>query len=661
MIKKLGQLNELAVRGKPPANTHDAGAVVPPASPTFYLRSASHPRTVPIEWRAASGSWEIPAYKAIVQNPGAVTALGPDGMFRSTRGDTFVTLSGNAHGPRYRAFAVPAKDGSVVSQGFLEGDGGLLIPIVRRGAKGLHWEIDGARRPGGADDLIAMETAPLLAVQNKKGERYLAPIAVQLGESARGSDDGIVWYEGKPYVRGDIGYYPVRAVGDQWIVSLVVDGREERFDFKIAEESKAGVLRRCKRGGVCGKGLADHDIRPPDSATGMRHWLGPESGVTVDVPVSGLRLPDIYGQPGRGEFAYAVVDGYGRSVSYNVELATWVIAETKEPIHRVAEDEWSVTPPRATPPFHADVVRTMTVPDIPPPPTSTSEIPNRVMQIWIGDAIPEHLAENVVANAEFAKRQWNAPLNLYVDVGDHAFSAMKSRFKETPVMVRNLRASKLLQRFRSEHPSLYAQYQTATTGRNANRAMGADILRLVGLHYKGGIYLDADDLFQARADSAEKLPRLRLAKDDLGLGKLVTVDFLGEGQVAANSPMASHKGNPVLVKMLNGMDDGLAEARGFFDDPRPRDSTGGNSLSAPMRDYIKKISDLTGPGFLTSWLKALKPGMWAFLEGYYTNAGTRTFGGNVGLKRAEATAYYTPFDQRIRVERGSEHSWKHSR
>jgi len=297
-------------------------------------------------------------------------------------------------------------------------------------------------------------------------------------------------------------------------------------------------------------------------------------------------------------------------------------------------------------------------------PENITPIPPRALQIWIGEAMPDHLVKNVIENSQFLHTRMEYESILYVDAASpEVLNEMKEVFSGTLVRVKDLKQTTFYRRF--AETSLHDFYVRATHGPNRNLAMASDILRFPLLKKRGGIYIDVDDKFilPSTEETFERGP-VRLAQNDLGFGKITTASFLKYRRLLGNTPLASHKDNVLLDQISDEMLSRLQKHADFFDQPRPRKTKPSNpkmSLSTTERNYISRISEMTGLDLLNDVMRKYRIGWMEYVTAPDAHKWQALIGGELGKTLRNVEDYMMTFWRHIPVNHGNEHSWRWTR
>jgi len=240
--------------------------------------------------------------------------------------------------------------------------------------------------------------------------------------------------------------------------------------------------------------------------------------------------------------------------------------------------------------------------------------------------------------------------------------------------VRNLNDSPFFARYKASKFGRF--YDAARRGPNHNYSAAVDILRYPLINEHGGVYLDFDDTIEAPMSHIDLMAR----KQDVLLNSPVSNSTGGLDQGYNSSQFGSHPNNPVLEAIAEEAYQRFLQEPGFFDEPRPKlggpevetGAGAGAEVRAPftadqvtevMDRYVKRVWKLCGPVLLNDVLALRSPALRVLREFFTSSSWLKEVSLTMEQKIAfrDALNYYLPFDQRVPIAIGEEHSWLHSR
>lgn len=399
--------------------------------------------------------------------------------------------------------------------------------------------------------------------------------------------------------------------------------------------------------------------------------------MTVDLPMDGVMTNKLGGHS-------VPIGGYSTPVIFDIQSRCWRGTIFNKPLVRSGESWRECSVEEASSQADRPSVRTrkVIIPSLPKVPSGGTPIPKNIHYVWVGEGKPNAgLLQNIRNNAA---QSFDAAHNtgyrsiVHVDVDTpEVFAEIRDALhdKVPGLEVRNLNDSPFFARYKASKYGRF--YDAARRGPNHNYSAAVDVLRYPLINEHGGIYLDFDDTIEAPMWHIELMAR----KQDVLLNSPVTNSTGGLDQGYNSSQFGSHPNNPVLEAIAEEAYQRFLQEPGFFDEPRPKlggpeGETGagaGAEVRAPitadqvtevMDKYVKRVWKLCGPVLLNDVLALRSPTLRVLREFFVDSAGwTKDVSLTMEQKIAfrDALNYYLPFDQRVPIVIGAEHSWFHSR
>lgn len=289
----------------------------------------------------------------------------------------------------------------------------------------------------------------------------------------------------------------------------------------------------------------------------------------------------------------------------------------------------------------------VSLPGVPQLSEATSEIPQEVHMIWLGD---QPIGDRYSAGL-LSARSSGRNIVLHVNCTHESLATEQAR-----------------QAWQSAHPGItvkhlpdepfYAEFANgldsdafvlfSTPGStHQTYAAAADLLRYRIIYEYGGTYKDLDDVLGSWVGA-----KLNAGPNDILLGDAFPMFWTqGGGNKYGNSVFGSHAGNPLLKKVLDTANERFAALpEAFFETPRPRDG----APQALKQAYIQTISSVTGPDMLNDVVSKYRPD--------YYSAGLAPMPDWVRMRRYEDRIGdlfpYRRHTGKAPVTVGSAHSWE---
>lgn len=361
----------------------------------------------------------------------------------------------------------------------------------------------------------------------------------------------------------------------------------------------------------------------------------------------------------------AEVDGYWKSVEFDLQHNTWRLAST----HRLLKWEEGKGFKYAQPEAFAGVtdeqrlasLKQFGIEELPTLPRIEAaagqvEIPKQIHQIWMGDA--EKLMERakvIEKNAALAKEQagFSTTVHVLLD-GMHAneqLAVLKEAMPSATII--DMRQEPFFIEFqKTKFHEPFALL--AREGSDRNLSAASDILRYPMMEHFGGIYLDTDDeLLPGFGTSVYKV-----APGDLLLNDVVNEPMLGMKLDFNSSNFGTLKGNPLLKKI---QEEGWARYQqnpDLFKD-RPHGAITEAQID-DMTQYMTEESRVFGPGLLNDVVRKEHPKYQRYISAFSSINDIAEKGVVLSVEpvvkwMAEANAHFAPLAEHISIN--SDHTW----
>ncbi|MBV4483916.1 capsular polysaccharide synthesis protein [Pseudomonas khavaziana] len=215
-------------------------------------------------------------------------------------------------------------------------------------------------------------------------------------------------------------------------------------------------------------------------------------------------------------------------------------------------------------------------------------IPKKIYSLWVGpkEISPQNI-ENIIHNARYAKSKGFEYTLFLSKASESSFNKNSENLKEVGENIAVLEESPEYVNFmkRKNHDQ-FLDALGNNEFKNTNFASAADILRYHLLYERGGIYIDADD--KLTTDFAEK--DLIASNNDILLSTPVSNSALDMYVNYNNNFIGTHEGNKIFENLLDEIFIRYQRNKDFY---KSRPAV--NDVKK-MSAYVKKISELTGPG-----------------------------------------------------------------
>jgi len=376
----------------------------------------------------------------------------------------------------------------------------------------------------------------------------------------------------------------------------------------------------------------------------------------LSIPIDGIEVSSV-----PGAYPYRLRTGrHHHPVYYDVDIGRWFNNRVPGKSYVRIADKWheySPAHPRSTPWV---TYTTIPLPAIPQPPIEVSPIPRMVHFGWVGDDLPaDHLLENVLASAGLVAGDldhgWR--VHLHVDLKNPALMPqLRTRLQSTGVVVIDANLAPEFNEFlRSEAGATYA---AARNGAFPCYRAAMDVFKLAWILKRngGGLYLDMDSrLIRKPVD-------LPAADNRLLLSEPMSNDHLALLNSVNNGVIGVHPGSEMLDALIAEAVRSSKVYDRFFERPLPG-SPPDDALpyikalaEQEMKDYVRTISHMAGPGMLNDFLDAYAPEYRQTAEASALLNGRAFRHDEFSTAVQEALDAYFPLWRYVRE--GSEDSWR---
>lgn len=311
-------------------------------------------------------------------------------------------------------------------------------------------------------------------------------------------------------------------------------------------------------------------------------------------------------------------------------------------------------------------------------PSSAKPIPKNLHYFWAGQDIPTKLADNIANNAAQAPGYTSI---LHVDADTPIlFQQIKQKLesKVPGLEVRNLHEDDIFKQLKND-----GMYDYFRQGQGKNLAAASDVARYPIANKYGGIYLDTDDVIQAKIGAEV----VNAGAHDVLLNRPVGHSLSNYKPFYNTSNFGTQANNPVISDMITEMKKRFAANKAYFMANRPTAARGADGVvqyTPEFKAYENKIFETVGPTLFNDNLKLKRPDMYDLgfdgltkenkvvgsklvpqgpivniendVRQSYLRSGIVP-PDTLGKQLEKLKEHYLPLHHRFNVKIGAEHSW----
>ncbi|MFT4272481.1 MAG: hypothetical protein QM578_15835 [Pantoea sp.] len=466
---------------------------------------------------------------------------------------------------------------------------------------------------------------------------------------------------------------------------LFVDTQNTTHEGRKLVWAEAGILNGKKAWLHLEQDGAQENIFWQRTTEGYRKFIYSESHSGLQLTVSGAKEPitmppllpqtfvdlPIDGFPDNVLSYFIDKDGYKQMVAYDATLKTWratafyqdaplgnpqwwngvefesgTIKQFKQ-----AKSSGLIPEPRQT-------RRIQVLGNLPelPPQHEMFMVPKKIHYIWLRNAIPENIINNLLINE---KRSGEYASILHLDVSDSVYESIKERLKSegSAIQISNIREEPFYRDFKQTASGFV--YDKAVNGDYPNCSLASDILR----YRYDGVYMDCDDQIQWTNT-------LYAAKGDF----LLSNHVMSNEEIYNGSHFASLEKSLVRDEIIAEIErrSGMKKYQEMVSSPRPYQDDNGkfyqevNGVKTQVSDtefinYRKAFFDFAGPSLISGVVKKMRPDYYDayMLPNRYPASLIRLIPADQVYQ--DALDHYFPFKEVFKINTGAESSWLKTR